>query len=102
MKDKKDPEEVARIRKLLKHWDDGDITPGEFEIFINRPFKETLFECIRNGEPYGECQAGCWGREIVMDEKGNFVPSEPEKVKKFNVEVELFPGGFWIRPLDKK
>lgn len=96
---KPDPEEVVRIRKLLKHWDDGIITLGEFELTINRPFKDELFDRLKAGEDYGETMAGCWGNEIILSEDGlSLVPREPEKAIKIDVELEIFPGGFWMRP----
>ncbi len=82
---KPDPEEVARIRALLKHWDDGIITLGEFECCLNQGFKDTLFDLMRQGKDYGEAYAGC------------FSPSAPPTVK-IDVELEMFANGFWMRP----
>lgn len=100
MKIKKEPEEVTRIRKLLHHWDDGLITLGEFEMMVNRPFKDTLFDLMKEGKDYGETMAGSWGTDIVLSEDGlSFVPADSKKAIKINVELEIFPGGFWMRPI---
>ena len=99
MKIKKEPEEVTRIRKLLHHWDDGLMTLGEFEMLINRPFKESISNLMKEGKDYGETMAGSWGRDIVLSEDGlSFVPADPEKAIKIDIELEIFPGGFWMRP----
>lgn len=82
---REDPEEVARIRRLLKAWDDGYITPSEFEMKVSDPFKDTLFDLMRAGKEYGEAYAGY------------FNENAPAPVK-IDVELEIFPGGFWMKP----
>jgi hypothetical protein len=86
MKERKpEPEEVVRIRQLLKHWDDGIITLGEFEIEVNKGFKETLFNLMREGKDYGEATAGCFS-------------SDAPPTVKIDIELEIFANGFWMRP----
>lgn len=86
MKDKRpEPEEVTRIRNLLKAWDDNLLTASEFEMMLTQDFKDELFTLLRNNCPYGECRAG------ISNEKA--LPAVT-----IDVELEIFPGGFWMRP----
>ncbi len=81
---KEDPKEVARIRTLLKHYDDGMITRHEFDMALSDPFKKTLFDLMRAGKDYGEAYAGCFSSDVPT--------------VKIIVELELFTNGFWMRP----
>lgn len=82
---KPDPEEVAHIRELLKQWDEGMITLGEFEANINRPFKDTVFDLMRAGKDYGEFTIGCFNEKV-------------KPTVSIDVELKLFPGGFHMTP----
>lgn len=86
---KPEPEEVTRIRKLLKFWDEGLLTAGEFEMMVTAEFKDELLTLLRNDCPYGEARAG------ISNEK-----ALPTVI--FDVQVEIFPGGFWMRPYPKE
>lgn len=57
-----DPDSVAKIRKLLKHWDDGLMSLGEFECKVHDIFLEPFLKNIEAGKEvmrFGSCC--CYG-----------------------------------------
>lgn len=86
---KPEPAEVTRIRKLLKAWDEHLLTKGEFELMVTDSFKDELFTLMRAGKDYGEMRPGCFNEKALP----------PVKI---DVELELYPGGFYMRPYPKE
>jgi hypothetical protein len=76
---------VEEVRKLLKHWDEGLISSGEFEGRITDSVLQPIFDLMAEGKElkmFGSCC--CSGHP-------------PDRA--FHIELTLEPHGFTARPL---
>lgn len=84
---KPDPPEVERIRKILKNWDDGFISLGEFEALVSQPFQNEMLQAVTKGRDWGIFRFYC--------------RAEAKMPETYLVKVEIHSAGFSIHPVKK-
>lgn len=83
-----DSEIISHVRELLKLWDEGLISNGEFECEIRSIGIDPLLKSIENGHAYQRFGSCCCQSH------------PPDKI--FQCEIKIEPHGFTIKPIIEK